>query len=532
VILATVLAGADATPSRRNTFEGPADLTPQGKIDELVFARLKQLGIEPARVCSDAVFVRRAYLDVIGTLPTPDEVRQFLADKGADKRPVLIDRLLAREEFADYWAMKWSDVLRIKAEFPINLWPHAAQAYHRWIRSSIQANRPYDQFARELLTANGSNFRVPQVNFYRAMQSREPKGIAQTVALTFLGVRAEKWPPERLAGLTAFFQEITYKSTAEWKEEIVFFDPQQTAARAEKPDLKPSGLTPVFPDGTKATIPPGRDPRRVFADWLIAPDNPWFAKNIVNRVWAWLLGRGIIHEPDDIRPDNPPSNPELLAYLEQEFVRSRYDLKALYRLILTSTTYQLSSIGRSDRPEAAAQFAKYPLRRLDAEVLIDALCQITGTTERYSSIVPEPFTYIPENHRSIALPDGSITSAFLEQFGRPARDTGLEAERNNRTTANQRLHLLNSSHIREKVAKSPKLKELMKSDKEPREIVTELYLTILSRLPADEELQTPGVVPPASRPQRGGSRAKPREPSVPADLIWAMINSSEFLYRH
>ncbi len=532
VFLAAVLAGADVAPARRNAFEGPADPAPQGKIDELVFARLKQLGIAPARLCSDAVFVRRAYLDVIGTLPTPDEVRQFLNDKTPDKRRTLVDRLLARPEYADYWAMRWSDVLRVKAEFPINLWPHAAQAYHRWIRVSLQANLPYDQFVRALLTANGSNFRVPQVNFYRAMQSREPKGIAQTVALTFMGVRAEKWPAERLAGLTAFFQEITYKSTAEWKEEIVFYDPQRTAARAAKPDLKLAALVPVFPDGTQASIPAGRDPRAVLADWLIAPDNPWFAKNLVNRVWSWLLGRGIIHEPDDIRPDNPPSNPELLAYLEQEFVRSRYDLKSLYRLILTSTTYQLSSVARSDRPEAAANFAQYPLRRLDAEVLIDALCQITGTTERYSSIVPEPYTYIPENHRSIALPDGSISSAFLEQFGRPARDTGLESERNNRTTANQRLHLLNSSHIREKIEKGPKLKELMKSGKEPREIVAELYLTILSRLPTDEELQLPGVAPPAPRPQRTGNKVKPREPPVPTDLIWAMINSSEFLYRH
>jgi hypothetical protein len=530
LLFAVVLLAAPGVESgRASAFESPAEVAPQGKLDELVFGRLKQLGIQPAAVCSDAVFVRRAYLDVIGTLPTPDEVRQFLADKDANKRRTLVDRLLARDEFADYWAMKWSDLLRVKAEFPINLWPHAAQAYHRWIRASIQSNMPYDQFARELLTANGSNFRVPQVNFYRAMQNREPKAIAQAVALTFMGARAEKWPPARLAGMAAFFEEITYKSTAEWKEEIVFFDPERAAARAVNPAVKAPSHSAVFPDGTPAAIRPGRDPRAVLVDWLIGPDNPWFTKNIVNRVWSWLVGRGIIHEADDIRPDNPPSNPELLAYLEQEFLRSRYDLKSLYRLILTSKTYQLSSVSRSDKAEAAANFAKYPLRRLDAEVLIDALCQITGTTERYSSIVPEPFTYIPENYRSIALPDGSITSAFLEQFGRPARDSGLEAERINRTTANQRLHLLNSSHIRQKIEQSPKLKALMKSGGEPRAIVTELYLTILSRMPSEAELQTPGVVPAAPRPGRGG---KLRDPPVPADLVWAMINSSEFLYRH
>ena len=227
------------------------------------------------------------------------------------------------------------------------------------------------------------------------------------------------------------------------------------------PDVASSSTTPalaskaVFPDGTEAKLSPGEDPRVVFADWLIDAKNPWFSRNIVNRIWAWLLGRGIIHEPDDIRPDNPPSNPELLAFLERELMAAQYDLKPIFRLILNSQTYQLSSVGHSDRPEAAANFARYPLRRLEAEVLIDALNQITGTSEQYSSAIPEPFTYIPEGQRSIALPDGSITSSFLEMFGRPPRDTGLEAERSNRPTADQRLHLLNSSHIQRKIETVP-----------------------------------------------------------------------------
>ena len=216
-----------------------------------------------------------------------------------------------------------------------------------------------------------------------------------------------------------------------------------------------------FPDGTPARIPPDRDPREVFADWLIDAKNPWFARNIVNRTWCWLDGRGIIHEPDDIRPDNPPSNPELLAYLEQELVASHYDLKHLYRLILNSKTYQLSSLGRGSRPEAEANFAFYPLRRLEAEVLIDAICQVTGTTEKYSSAIPEPYTFLPEGHRSIALPDGSITSPFLEEFGRPPRDTGLESERNNRVTAAQRLHMLNSTHIQRKLEQGPRIQGLL-----------------------------------------------------------------------
>ena len=312
----------------------------------------------------------------------------------------------------------------------------------------------------------------------------------------------------------------------------------------------------MFPDGTPAQLSPGQDPRQVFADWLLAPQNPWFARNIVNRVWSWLLGRGIIHEPDDIRPDNPPSHPELLAFLEQELVGAKYDLKHIYRLILNSKTYQLSSVPKSDKPEAAAHFAQYPLRRLEAEVLIDALNQITGTTEQYSSAIPEPFTFIPEGQRSIALPDGSITSSFLEQFGRPSRDTGLESERSNRPTADQRLHMLNSSHIQRKIESSPKLQALFavrgrqavrqvqqgrqvrpvqqagrcrRSERRPSRRsrpgegrVTTLYLTILSRFPTDEELKTV-----AEYVQSAPSR---REAAV--DLAWALINSAEFLYRH
>jgi hypothetical protein len=531
VVVAAALAAAGTDENGVTPFETPADLTPQGKIDELVFARLRQLEIPPARLCSDAVFLRRVYLDAIGTLPTAAEARAFLADPGAGKRQVLIDRLLERDEFADYWAMKWSNLLRIKAEFPINLWPNAAQAYHRWIRASLKDNLPYEQFVRELLTANGSNFRVPQVNFYRAMQSREPQGIAQAVALTFMGARAEKWPKDRLAGMAGFFSRIGYKSTAEWKEEIVFFDPGKAAAQA------------VFPDGTPARLSPEQDPRAAFADWLIAPRNEWFARNIVNRIWAWLLGRGVIHEPDDIRPDNPAANPELLAYLQQELIGAHYDLKHVYRLILNSKTYQLSSIARGGKPEAAAQFAKYPLRRLEAEVLIDALCQVTGTTERYTSAIPEPYTFIPDDQRSIALPDGSITSSFLEQFGRPSRDTGLESERNNRLTADQRLHLLNSTHIRRKIEQSPNLQSLAQAATTQAELVREIYLTILSRFPTDEELKIIGVSdqPPKQslkqplkqsrkQPLKQPRKVKPR--GVPTDLVWALLNSTEFLYRH
>jgi len=293
--------------------------------------------------------------------------------------------------------------------------------------------------------------------------------------------------------------------------------------------------TAAFPDGTPARLSTNQDPREAFANWLIAPKNPWFARAMANRLWFWLLGRGIIHPADDIRPDNPPSNPELLAFLEQELVAARYDLKHLYRLILNSTTYQLSHVGglsksSHENSQGEANFACYPLRRLEAEVLIDALCQITGTKEQYSSIIPEPYTFMPDDQRAVALADASITSPFLEKFGRSSRDTGLESDRNNRPTAAQRLHLLNSSHIRRKVETSPKLKPLLQAsgktreeiEKREQEAIRELYLTILSRFPTEEEREILETYA-----KTGGQRW-----TMLRDLAWALINSPEFSYRH
>lgn len=503
------LAG-EASPYEREDFPMPPNA-----VDRAVLAQLTKQGISPALPASDAVFVRRVFLDVIGTLPTAQEARQFLENKAPDKRRVLIDQLLNRDEFADYWAMKWGELLRVKAEFPINLWPNAVQAYHRWIRTSVRDNLPYDQFARELLTASGSNFRVGQVNFYRAMQNRDPQGIAQTVALTFMGCRAEKWPTNRLAGMAAFFSQVGYKSTGEWKEEIVFFDPGLTT----------NGLArnAALPDGTPARLGADKDPREVFADWLIREDNPWFARNAANRVWSWLLGRGVVHEPDDLRPDNPPSNPALLALLEKELIGARYDLKHLFRLILNSRTYQQSALPAAGAAGQDGLFARYPVRRLEAEVLIDALNQITGSNEKYSSAIPEPYTFVPENQRAIALADASISSPFLELFGRPARDTGLEAERATRATAPQRLHLLNSSHIQKKIEQSGRVKSLAQARQTPRETARRLYLEVLSRWPTEAEAK---VV----EEQLG--KGAGRGPEAVVDLVWALVNSTEFLSRH
>jgi len=494
----------DATVTTR-----PAE---SARLDELVQAELREHDIAPAHLCSDAVFVRRVYLDVIGTLPEPAEVRGFLEDTRPDKRAILVDALLARPEFADYWALKWCDLLRVKAEFPINLWPNAVQAYHRWILMTLRENWPYDRFARALLTSSGSNFREPAVNFYRAVQGREPADLAAAVALTFMGVRLDQWTQARRDALAAFFAQVGYKKTTEWKEEIVLWQPSLTSDR-----------TAVLPDGTTVQLSPDRDPRRDFARWLIDPENPYFTRNIVNRVWSWLLGRGIIQEPDDIRPDNPPSNPELLKYLEERCVYTAYDLRLLFRVILLSRTYQQSAVAQSDGPDAERLFAYYPVRRLEAEVLADALAWIGGTGERYTSMIPEPTTFIPADERSIELADGSITSPFLEMFGRPARDTGLESERNNLPNDTQRLHLLNSTDVQKKIERSGRLRKAFDSARGDRmKIIRETYLILLSRYPTDEELQHAAAYFPAGKPSREAA----------TDLAWALVNSKEFLYRH
>ena len=529
-----------------NLAESPDPPKPANRIDEIVFAKLKTLGIQPI-LCSDAVFVRRAYLDLTGKLPSAEEAKAFIRSPDKNKRVALIDRLLDQPAHFDYWAMKWSDILRVKAEFPVKVWPNAAQAYYRWVWESIAQNKRYDQFARELLTSSGSNFRVGPVNFYRAIQDKNPEGIASVVGLTLMGTRVHFWPEDRRAGMAAFFSQVGYKPTSEWKEEIVFWDPLKSTAvpgsiapgvdavdksvsltnqipqALAKPLSENGPLAAVFPDGAKVTIPPDRDPREVFAQWLIRPENPWFAKAVVNRTWAWVMGRGIIHEPDNIREDNPPGNPELLAYLQKELVSSGYDLKHLKRLIFTSTTYQFSSVPRFKGPEARANFASYPLRRVEAEVLIDALNDITGSSDLYTSAVPEPFTYIPNDMSAVALADGSITSSFLTLFGRSARATGMETERVNELASTQWLHMLNSATIQAKLQNGPKLAALLSSGGKTSEIAERLYLTILSRFPTDADVK-------AVEDYAKTGVTKGRDMWI--DLAWALINSPEFLLRH
>ncbi len=516
VVFAAVLATTLSASAR--------PISASANIDHLVFAKLKELGIPPSALCTDEVFLRRVYLDMTGTLPTQQEVLRFLDSNRASKRSDLIEELFDRPEFPDYWSLKWCDLLRVKAEFPSKLWPNAVQAYHRWVRTALHDNMPYDEFTRALLTSSGSNFRVAPVNFYRAMPKREPEEIARVVALTFMGMRTENWEREHLLGMAAFFGHVGYKGTAEWKEEIVFFD---SAKQFLNPDTQ-EPIQPCLPGGAVFELSPAEDPRQAFADWLI--ESRGFAHSAVNRVWYWLLGRGIVHEADDIRADNPPQNPALLDFLAQELVDSGFDLRHIYRIILNSRTYQLSSVHNKGNLADEINFSHYYVRRLDAEVLIDAICMLTGTTESYSSEIPEPFTFIPKDQRSIKLSDGSITSPFLDLFGRPPRDTGYESERNNIPSVSQKLHLLNSTHIQKKLGSNKWLlgQRQKKAGKKggwlPREkSIERMYLSILSRYPTKQETD-------ATLAYFKESGLSGWEASV--DIVWALMNTKEFIFKH
>ncbi|MGJ8649925.1 MAG: DUF1553 domain-containing protein [Opitutaceae bacterium] len=480
-------------------------------LDRALKADFPANGVEWAPNCSDAIFVRRVYLDLLGRLPPANAVKAFVRDREKAKRAILIDQLLASDDFSVYWAMKWSDLLRVKSEFPINLWPNAAQAYHEWIYNSLRENKPYDVFARELLTSSGSNFRRPAVNFYRAVQGKDAASLARVAAQTFMGVRLENWADAERAALELFFSRVAFKSTAEWKEEIIYVNPELYAP-----------LTLVPPFSAAIQMPSGGDPREVFADWLITPKNRWFARNQVNRQWAWLMGRGIVHEPDDFGPHNPASHPKLLRYLETELLESDYDMRHIYALILKSRCYQQSAIPSIDEATALVNFVCYPVRRMDAEVLSDVLCELTNTKEEYVSMIPEPYTFIPDDTRTVAIADGSITSAFLELFGRSSRDTGLFTERDSRPTDKQALHLLNSSHVWKKISQSKWVK-MLSGGTINYEKLEPVYLTFYSRTPTEAEV----AIAEAYASGAGRKRWLAAQ-----DILWAIINSKEFLYNH
>lgn len=497
------------------------------RIDTLLRESLAKDGLQPAPMCSDAVFVRRIYLDVTGTLPSVEEVREFLENPSDGKHAALIDKLLASEEYVDFQTLRWCDMLRVKAEFPINLWPNGAACYYRWIRQAVAENRPYDRMVREFLTSSGSNFRDGAANFYRAVPSKDAETLAEAIAQSFLGLDIGPWPEDKRRQLALFFSRVGYKETAQWKEEIVYWTRQPVDADEY-----------IFPDGSRKPADRNRDPRRDFADWLVAPENRPFQQTAVNRVWTWLFGAGLLVEAEDLKAESKSLpeilHPELLDELCTEFVRSGYDLKHLYRMILNSGVYRQSAIAKdSGNPgateaaraaKAASCFAAYPIRRIEAEVFQDMLARLFDVPVGYISEVPEPYTHIPPRYRTILLPDSSITSSFLEMFGRASRDTGTASDRNNAVTESQQLFLLNSTEVNNWVSRATqKFRNLPKRPEEIAKMIDEIWLTFLSRYPTEAERQI--AIEELRRTD------KPNHQKA-QDLIWSLLNTKEFLCKH
>ncbi len=488
-------------------------------IDQHVYRRLKQLNIVPADVCSDDEYLRRLYLDLIGTLPTPDEARRFLADTKTDKRKLLVDELLTRREFADYWALKWADLLRVDRQ---TLGHKAAYEEYRWIRESIAANKPLDRFAREVITAEGPLAENPQGYIFSS--TPQPGQAASTISQVFLGVRIEcatchhhpydRWSQTDYFGMTAYFAQLQRKETPLGAVLYAAGDPATTHPRTGEP------IT-AHPLGRPMPAKNVSGDRRVeLAAWLTAPDNPWFARNMANRVWAHLLGRGLVEPVDDFRATNPPTNPELLDALAAHLVASKFDLRELIRAIAASRTYQHATKLNETNARDEQNYSRALLKRMDAEVLLDAVCQATG--------VPEKFEGVPAGSRAIQLWDSQVDHYFLRLFGRPTRQTVCECERVTEPSVAQVLHLLNSERVQEKLShESGAIAALARRESDNGRALEELYLRIFSRLPTDEERKI-GTNYLGRFP--AGDLAARR--AAFEDLGWTMLNSLEFVFNH
>lgn len=461
------------------------------EIDRLAF---KGAGREPS-VCSDDVFLRRTFIVLTGRLPDAEITRQFLTSKDQTKRSLLIDKLLDSNEFVSYQVLRWGDILRIKSEFPSNLWPNAVQAYNRWIREQIIANTPYNIFVRELLLSQGSNFKAPAVNFYRAFLQKTPENIYENINLLFLGNRSVLDEGHRC------FAQVKYKSTKEWKEEIVYIDFLMSPRKANV----------LMYDKKALELKEGADWRVAYVEWLTSVQNQRFAAVMANRMWYWIMGKGIVHDPDDWGKHNPPANKELLDYLTKQFIQSGYDMKVFYKMVLSTVVYQ------SD----AAPVGYFVSQRVPAEAFVDALADLTGISDTYRSRVPEPFTIYPAGTRSVDLGDATVSSTALELFGKASRDVSLESQRNSKLTARQLLYLMNSSELEERIRKSDVLNKICSDNKDVKGVCTAITLMTLSRYPSAEEI---------ALFQQYAKTDKLTTRNLAADILWTQINSTEFIF--
>lgn len=491
-------------------------------IDRLVHDRLAVLGIPAAGLCDDATFLRRAFLDTIGTLPSPDEARAFLADDAPGKRDALVARLLERPEYADYWAMRWADVLRADKS---KLGPQGAVALSRWLRRQVAGNRPYDEFVREILTAQGAVGAEGPAAVYKALDG--PEVAARSLSQLFLGVRiecaqchhhpSERWSQDDYAALAGFFTGVKVKPLPGGGEAIV------SRGGADLAHPRSGVPVPAAALGAAPAVFAGAagDRRLALAEWATSPDTPYLARSIANRLWAHYLGRGLVEPIDDLRATNPATNEPLLDHLAARIVALDWDLRAFTRELLASRTYQRSATPAPGAEQDRRHFSHALPRALPAEVLLDAICRATG--------VPEKFNGWPEGIRAVQVWDNRLPSYFFKVFGRPVRATVCECERGTEPSIAQALHLFNSPEIQEKIgAHDGTARRLAESSRTPREIVEELCLATLSRLPTDGEL---GLLLPLFDGLAGGHAADGRRAAT-EDVLWTFLNGAEFLGNH
>jgi len=485
-------------------------------VDKHVHAKLKQLQIVPSDLCSDAEFLRRAYLDTTGRLPSIAEAQAFADDKNADKRAKLVDHLLDSEDFASYWVLKWGDILRSNSK---KLKTAGVYKFRRWLYDSVLNDQPLNEFAHQLLTAKGSVFENPAANFWRA--SRDPNDATETTAQLFLGIRIqcakchnhpfERWSQDNYYGIAAAFTRIGRKNGATAEEEIIF---STNSGEIKQPRTGQTMKVHLLLSGD-VDVPATEDRRKVFADWLTGPENPFFARASVNRIWGHLMGRGIVEPVDDFRDSNPPSNGELLDALAANFVKNGFSRKKTIRTIMTSRVYQLSSRKNDFNADDEVYNSHANTRLLSAEQLLDAICAVTD--------VPETFKGAPPGTRAVELADPPTDHYFLKIFGQPQREMACQCERSNESNLSQALQMINGPVVHNKLRdKNGRIARMINEKKSDDEIINVLYLAALARQPVAEEL---------AAAQKHIKASSDRKQAL-EDVGWAILNSKEFLFQH
>ena len=496
-------------------------------IDDLILAKLKKLNIAPSPECDDATFIRRAYLDAAGILPSAEEVENFLADKAPAKRQALIDKLLERDEFFDYWAYKWSDLLLVSSR---KIGSTAMWTFYDWIRNAVKSDEPWDKFARDIFTNSGSTRQNGELNYF--VLHKDPIDLAENSTEAFLGQRItcarchnhplEKWTQTQYYEMVNLFSRVGIKNGSENGEDIVY---AKTSGDIVHPRLlKPLPPTPL--DGKSIPLDSTIDRRIPFADWLTSADNPYFARSLVNRVWANFMGRGIVNPVDDLRATNPASNEELIAALAKDFLDHHYDVKYLIRTIMNSGAYQLSSESNATNQNDNVFYSKYIIKRLPAEVILDAYSQVTG--------VPTAFSGYPAGTRALQLPDTQVKSEFLTVFGRPARILCDASERSVDPTIAQALHVINGDPLNKKLSAADGYVSLfLKLGLSDSRILEHVFLTAFSRYPSESEKASLLGVLEKARLTKGTPEAmeKSRRQAL-EDMLWALLSSKEFLFNH